>query len=70
MNDIPNNLTDVSELDDNLPNVDNQLEEIDIHRWVHSYWYNSQQSIFIPNIQQVRKSVLPLKKRNLVNLAA
>ena len=32
MNDIPNNLTDVSELDDNLPDVDNQLEEIDIHR--------------------------------------
>ena len=42
MNDIPKNVTDVSELDDNLPNVDNQLEEIDIHRWVHSYWYNSQ----------------------------
>ena len=32
MNDIPKNLTDLSELDDNLPDVDNQLEEIDIHR--------------------------------------
>ena len=30
MNDVPNDLTDLSKLDDNLSDVDNQLEEIDI----------------------------------------